>query len=52
MLFKTYIATGLLALALFAWAQYHGWSVWSVNEAKPQQGHSGSSGTARSATHK
>ena len=45
-MFKTYLAIGLLALSLFAWAQYHGWSIYSVNEAKPQPG------TARSAYHK
>lgn len=45
-LFKTYIASGMLALALFSYAQYHGWSVWGINESKPGPG------TTRSAYHK
>lgn len=46
MFFKTYIASGLLALALFSYAQHQGWSMWGVNENKPQPG------TTRSAYHK
>lgn len=46
MMFKTYVAAGLLALSFFSYAQYHGWSVWSVTENKPQPG------AARSAYHK
>lgn len=45
-MFKTYVAAGILALSLFSYVQYHGWSVWSVNESKPQPG------AARSAYHK
>lgn len=36
----------MLALALFSYAQYHGWSIWGVNESKPGPG------TTRSAYHK
>ena len=35
-MFKSYIASALLALGLFSWAQYHGWSLFSQNESKPQ----------------
>lgn len=45
-MFKAYVASALLALGLFTWAQYHGWSVYSQNEGKPTPG------TARSAYHK
>lgn len=38
MFYKTYIVTGVLALSLFAYAQAQGWSVWGVNESKPQPG--------------
>ncbi|MBU0593538.1 MAG: hypothetical protein KKH74_07370 [Gammaproteobacteria bacterium] len=45
-MFKSYVAAGVFALGLFSYAQYHGWSVWSVSESKPQLG------VARSAYHK
>lgn len=45
MLFKSYIIGGLVALATFSYAQYHGWSIWGVNESQPQPG-------VRSAYHK
>lgn len=38
MFFKTYLVSGLLALGLFAYSQYQGWSIWGVNESKPQPG--------------
>lgn len=45
-MFKSYVAACVFALGLFSYAQYHGWSVWSVSESKPQPG------VARSAYHK
>ena len=38
MFFKMYLVSSVLALCLFAYAQYQGWSVWGVNESKPQPG--------------
>lgn len=46
MFYKTYIVSGVLALVLFSYAQYQGWSLSGVDESKP------SSGSARSAYHK
>lgn len=34
-MFKSYLVSGLLALGLFSWAQYHGWSLFSQNESQP-----------------
>ncbi|WP_189941769.1 hypothetical protein [Sulfuriferula thiophila] len=52
MLYKSFIATSLFLLALFSYAQYHGWSVWGVNEAKHGSGSGGHGGTGRSIYHK
>lgn len=38
MFLKMYIVFGVLALSLLAYAQDQGWSVWSINESKPQPG--------------
>jgi len=38
--YKTFIVSGVLMFSLFSYAQYHGWSVWGVNESKPQPGSS------------
>jgi len=38
MIFKTYVVSGVLALALFGYAQYQGWSIWGVNESKAVPG--------------
>jgi len=37
-MFRTYLISGLLVLALFAAAQYRGWSVFSINEDKTPPG--------------
>lgn len=34
MLYRSYLISGLLILALFATAQYRGWSLFSASEAK------------------
>ncbi len=38
MLYRGYLISGILILALFATAQYRGWSVFSVSEAKTPPG--------------
>jgi hypothetical protein len=38
MLYRGYLIGGVLILALFATAQYRGWSVFGVSEAKSQPG--------------
>lgn len=35
---KIFVVSSVLALGLFSWAQYHGWSVYSQNEGKPTPG--------------
>lgn len=37
-MFRTYLISGLLVLALFATAQYRGWSIFSVSEEKAPPG--------------
>jgi len=37
-LYRGYLISGILVLALFATAQYRGWSVFSVSEAKTPPG--------------
>jgi len=46
MLYRSYLISGLLILALFATAQYQGWSVFSASEDKTPPG------TARGVYHK
>lgn len=46
MLYRSYLMNGLLILALFATAQYRGWSVFAASEAKTPPG------TARGVYHK
>ncbi len=46
MLYRGYLIAGLLILALFATAQYLGWSMFSTSEAKSPPG------TARGIYHK
>lgn len=38
MLYRSYVISGVLILALFATAQYRGWSVFSASEAKSSPG--------------
>ncbi|MFO1424206.1 MAG: hypothetical protein U1F70_11235 [Candidatus Competibacteraceae bacterium] len=38
MLYRSYLISGILILALFATAQYRGWSVFSISEAKTPPG--------------
>ena len=37
-MFRSYLISGLLVLALFATAQYRGWSLFSASEAKSPPG--------------
>ncbi len=37
-MFRSYLISGLLVLALFATAQHRGWSVFSASEAKSPPG--------------
>ena len=46
MLYRSYLISGVLILALFATAQYRGWSVFSASEEKSPPG------TARGIYHK
>ncbi len=46
MLYRSYLMSGLLILALFTTAQYRGWSVFAASEAKTPPG------TARGVYHK
>ncbi|MBL8251457.1 MAG: hypothetical protein JNK31_07300 [Candidatus Competibacter sp.] len=46
MLYRGYLSVGILILLLFAAAQYRGWSVFAVSEAKSPPG------TARGVYHK
>ena len=46
MLYRGYLISGVLILALFATAQYQGWSIFSASEAKSPPG------TARGIYHK
>ncbi|MEH6873243.1 MAG: hypothetical protein V7849_02360 [Candidatus Competibacter sp.] len=45
-MFRSYLISGLLVLALFGTAQYRGWSLFSASEAKSPPG------TARGIYHK
>lgn len=45
-MFRAYLAAGVLAVALFAHAQYRGWSLLSTDVSRPAPG------TTRSAFHK
>ncbi len=48
MLYKGFIAMGVLLLSVYSYAQYQGWSVWGVSEARhgasSTGGHGGSTG--------
>ncbi|MBK8185430.1 MAG: hypothetical protein IPK63_22005 [Candidatus Competibacteraceae bacterium] len=46
MLYRSYLISGILILALFGAAQYYGWSIFSASEAKNPPG------TARGIYHK
>ena len=45
-MFRSYLISGLLVMALFGTAQYRGWSLFSASEAKSPPG------TARGIYHK
>ncbi len=45
-MYRAYLAAGLLALSMFSYAQYRGWSVFSTDESRPLPG------STRSAFHK
>ena len=46
MMYRSYLISGILILALFAAAQYQGWSVFGASEAKSPPG------TSRGVYHK
>lgn len=54
MLYKSFIVMGVLLLGVYSYAQYQGWSVWGVSEAKHGSGSTGGhgGGTGRNVYHK